>query len=67
MLELDLILLPFVAQSLENLEEVQLAAFEKLLMQPDPVLYEWLMGRDDPTDKELFTIVELIRTYHHIQ
>lgn len=64
MLELDLILQPFINHHLDNLTLSQLDAFELLLAEPDPVLYSWLMGASYPSDKELEAIVELVKSNH---
>lgn len=62
MLELDLILTPFVNSQLDNLTDVELTAFENLLTYSDPVIYYWLMGNNDElTDKDMILIVERIR------
>jgi antitoxin CptB len=63
MLELDLILHRFINHFLPTMSEDQVAAFEKLLTSPDPLLYSWLMGTTDPEDQELFTIVDFIRRH----
>ena len=61
MLELDLILNRFLADSFPKLSSQQVASFEKLLLTPDPLLYHWLIGMDQPEDKEFLELVELIR------
>jgi antitoxin CptB len=61
MLELDLILIPFVENYLDKMSEVQIAAFADLLNCTDQELYRWLMGHEQPQDKELRNIVEFIR------
>jgi antitoxin CptB len=66
MLELDLMLNHFVSQYLEQLTPSQLAAFEQLLSYPDPDIYLWLMGSEDPSKQELVDIVSLIQSHHRI-
>lgn len=61
MLELDLIFQRFLVQDLDNLSEEQLIAFERLLTHDDPDLFVWLMGYEEPTDKECRDIVAFIR------
>ncbi|RMX03276.1 FAD assembly factor SdhE [Legionella jordanis] len=61
MLELDLILIRFADNHLEQLNESQLHSFETLLDCIDPDLYSWLMGYEKPSDKELVDIVEFIK------
>lgn len=67
MLELDLILLPFVENTLEQLNPKQINALEQLLQCADPEINEWLMGYETPASKELMEIVNLIRFHHHPQ
>ncbi|MGQ3891137.1 FAD assembly factor SdhE [Legionella sp. CNM-4043-24] len=65
MLELDLVLNPFVQNELDGLNEQQINTLERLLEEADPVLYSWLMNSSDPDDKELTDLVELIRRHGH--
>ena len=66
MLELDVIFQRVVKQSLDELTEAQVLAFEALLNCPDPDLYAWLMGYEEPTEQELLGIVSFIRLHDHI-
>ncbi|KTD73379.1 succinate dehydrogenase assembly factor 2 [Legionella tucsonensis] len=61
MLELDLILRHFLEHRLVHLSVKELRAFNSLLSCTDPELYAWLMGYEDPQDKELKKIVTIIR------
>jgi len=63
MLELDLVLNPFIQSGLDKLDEQQIQLFETLLEQADPVLYSWLMGSTQPEDEELASLVEHIRRH----
>lgn len=67
MLELDLILMPFIADGLDTLTTAELANLETLLSVPDPMLYAWLMGEDSPDDKAVAALVLRIRNHipHH--
>ncbi len=60
MLELDLILVPFLETQYENLEEQLQADFKRLLLCEDQDMWRWFMGMDVPPDKELVQIVKLI-------
>lgn len=62
MLELDLILMRFAENNLDNMTEHQIEAFEELLTCTDPELYSWLMGFSSPMDSELTEIVEFIKS-----
>jgi antitoxin CptB len=61
MLELDLILLPFVENVYDNLEENDKLRFQVLLECEDQNLFMWFMKRDEPTDSDMQRIVQLIR------
>ena len=65
MLELDLILQPFIAQHLENLSLSQIKALEQLLEFSDPELYAVLLENAQVNDMELDEIVKLVRQPHH--
>ncbi len=67
MLELDLILMRFVEEQLEQLDEQQVTAFECLLNCSDPELYHWLMGQEIPRDKELSGIVKFIQLHSNLK
>ncbi|MFY7697945.1 MAG: succinate dehydrogenase assembly factor 2 [Legionella sp.] len=64
MLELDLILSRFIP-FLDRLTEEQFSAFEHLLTHPDPILYVWLIGQEEPNTLQEQEIVTLIRLYHN--
>jgi antitoxin CptB len=61
MLELDLILQRFLEVGIDHLNEQEIKTFDLLLSNTDPELFAWLMGHEDPQDKELAKIVTLIR------
>ena len=61
MLELDLILQRFIKTHLDLLSSQEINAFDTLLGCTDPELYAWLMGYEEPIDKELKEIVIIIR------
>ncbi len=61
MLELDLILSRFVAVSLAGMSAKQLDAYENLLENIDPDLFNWLMGYQAPALEEFREIVTYIR------
>lgn len=61
MLELDLILARFIEKELESLTEKQAEQLEKLLSCPDPDIFIWLMGAEQPNDEDLKTIVDFIQ------
>ena len=55
--ELDGLLMPY-AQQLGNLGDADdLALFEELLTQPDPLLMDWFMRRDIPDNPHLAVLI----------
>lgn len=63
MLELDLILIPFLQQRYAGLTSQQQQQFEQLLACTDMELYAWLTGRGEPEQVEFQAITKLIRDY----
>jgi antitoxin CptB len=61
MLELDLILSPFVDDNYDRLSEADQQRFHALLACEDQDLFGWLMKQVDPDDSELLQIVQIIR------
>ena len=60
MLELDLILQPFVEWNYENLSAEDKLRFEVLLEVEDQQLFMWFMKREQPVDPEMQRIVNII-------
>jgi antitoxin CptB len=60
MLELDLILEPFVENSYDALEEADQLRFEVLLESEDQSLFMWLMKRQSPDNSDMQRIVQII-------
>jgi antitoxin CptB len=60
MLELDLILVPFVENHLRQLSVQDQRRFIALLEQEDTDLFRWLLRADMPADPELASIVRRI-------
>lgn len=63
MLELDLILLPFLENRYSSLESADQEKFRKLLACQDPELFSWFMGKSVPEDAEMQEIVEMVNQY----
>ena len=61
MLELDLVLLPFLDNVYETLAEEDKQRYIRLLESEDQDLFAWFMRRGDPDDPELLRIVQIIR------
>jgi len=62
MLELDLLFRDFLDYGYAELDADATKRFDALLDYPDAVLLEWLMGRIQPTDKDVAQLVEKIRS-----
>ncbi|MBK8186388.1 MAG: succinate dehydrogenase assembly factor 2 [Cellvibrio sp.] len=67
MLELDLILLPFLEKVYPTLGDVDKQVYQQLLAEEDQDIYAWCMRREDPEDKNLHRIVEIIRANTGLQ
>lgn len=60
MLELDVLLLPFVEEAFDKLAFEEQETFERLLTCDDPDLYAWLMGHQACNDEKLAQMVKKI-------
>jgi antitoxin CptB len=65
MLELDLLLEPFVASRYALLCEADRRSFQRLMHCEDQDLYAWLMQRQPPGDEEFTRIVSQILIFAH--
>ncbi len=63
MLELDLVLAPFVDQRFAELSAEDQARFRQLMECEDQELFAWFLGRERPQDAELATIVDQILAF----
>lgn len=63
MLELDLLLLPFVENAYDNLSDSERSIFVQLLALEDPTLYQWFIARLEPEDLAIRALVEKIIAY----
>ncbi|GGD67643.1 FAD assembly factor SdhE [Lacimicrobium alkaliphilum] len=60
MLELDVLLLPFLEQAFDGLSDHKKETFERLLTCDDPDLFAWFMGHKQCQDPELAAMVDII-------
>ena len=58
--ELDGLLMAYASERAAGWGDQQIANFEHLLAQPDPVLLDWFMRRTQPGDEELKLLVDEI-------
>ncbi|MFT6101590.1 MAG: antitoxin CptB [Granulosicoccus sp.] len=61
MLELDLVLMPFIENVYPTLAEPDQELYQLLLEEEDQDLFSWFMRREDPDDVNLLRIVNIIR------
>jgi len=60
MLELDVILIPFLKEAYNNLPEEDKLRYENLLECEDPDLFSWFMRNGKPEDPDTARIVRII-------
>ena len=60
MLELDLVLVPFVENRFKQLDEADQQRYIQLVEEEDTDLFAWTLGRQRPDDADLARIVDLI-------
>ncbi|RJE76416.1 succinate dehydrogenase assembly factor 2 family protein [Pseudoalteromonas citrea] len=60
MLELDVLLGPFVDEAYDALSEHHKLVFQRLVEMEDPDLFAWFMGHEQCPDAELNSMVQLI-------
>ena len=63
MLELDLVLMPFVEHRLRTLDEEDQRRYVRMLECEDQDMFGWFLKRKKPEDKDLARIVDLILDY----
>jgi antitoxin CptB len=61
MLELDLVLMPFIENVYPTLDEADQLLYQQLLEEEDQDLFAWFMRRSDPENTDLLRIVTIIR------
>lgn len=65
MLELDLLLGPFVRDHFKQQSERDQQRYVRLLKEEDQDLFRWLLSADKPEDPELAATILLILKLHH--
>lgn len=60
MLELDVLLIPFLEEAYRDLDTEDQARYKKLLTCEDTDMFEWFMQRSRPEDADLQRIVDII-------
>lgn len=67
MLELDLILLPFLENIYPDLPQDDKESYWKLLESEDQDMYAWFINRENPQDQTLQRIVDIVRANTGLQ
>ena len=67
MLELDLILLPFLDNIYPTLAQADKESYWQLLECEDQDMFAWFMRREDPQNSQLQRVVDLVRTNTGLQ
>jgi antitoxin CptB len=65
MLELDLVLMPFVEQRLRELDAADQQRYINLVECEDTELFAWFLQRHRPQDPELAAIVDIVLSHTH--
>lgn len=60
MLELDVLLIPFLEEAYPSLPKEDRQRYHKLIQCEDADMFEWFMQRSEPDDPDLRRIVRLI-------
>jgi antitoxin CptB len=61
--EADLILGPFADNHVQSFDQSELDWFERLLEVPDPELYAWIVGREEPPAEFRGPIMDRIKAF----
>lgn len=62
MLELDVVLLPYLAQHGQGFDDAMVSHYGQFLEETDPDLYAWIMGFETPKN-EFADLVQSIRQF----
>jgi len=60
MLELDLLLIPFLKKEYRNLSEADQIHYERLIACEDPDLFKWFLRNETPEDPQFARLVKII-------
>ena len=64
LLELDLLLAPFVNEAFNALDDDLRSDYRELLFEDDQDLMEWIMGRTEVSEPRFARVVLQIRRFH---
>lgn len=63
MREMDLVMGRFADREIAALPEAQLAGFERLMEEPDQLVYGWIIGRTEPPERVDAALLARIREF----
>lgn len=63
--EIDLLLGPFAERFTPDMGASELSEFERLLVLPDPDLYEWITKRSEAPPEHRGKVLDLIIAFHN--
>ena len=64
--EMDWLLGKYVEAHIENMDETNLDLLDAFLQLPDPMLENWIMGRDFEIESQYQSLVSQIRDFHDL-
>ena len=64
--ELDLLFGSWLEESFDGADAAQQAAFDELLGEQDPDLWDWVMGHSRPSRADWQNIIDAIRARHRL-
>ena len=64
--ELDILLGTWLEESFDGADPAEQAAFDELLDEQDPDLWDWVMGHSHPRRADWQVIIDAIRTRHRL-
>ena len=63
--ELDLLMRAFCETYLASLDERQLGEFEQVLDIPDQHVFDWIMGRAQPSQSQRSEVLDLVLSFRY--
>ena len=67
MLELDLLLLPFVTEAFASLGQREQGLYEELLRREDQQLYAWLVSGSEAAEAKFASLIQKIRDHSTVR
>jgi len=64
--EMDWLMGKYVEANIKNLDETSHDLLDAFLQLPDPMLENWIMGRDFEIDSQYQSLVSQIRDFHDL-